>query len=162
MHLKCNVVWLLVQIAICQCRKNRLVKIENKVDNITKTATSFNKLKPSYFLFHSSKPWLCTPSVLIVQPHRMASVQKETWPSLGCCCLKMKSMITHRHDLNKPGYFLFQDSTFEVKNPGQCMPSILIVQPHRMASTKETRPGFGCCYLKVKSIIACRHNSLFT
>jgi len=36
--------------------RNRLGKIENKVDNITKTATSVNKLKPSYFLFHSNKP----------------------------------------------------------------------------------------------------------
>jgi len=41
-------------------------KIENKVDNITKTATSFNKLKLSYFLSHSSKPWQHTPPILIV------------------------------------------------------------------------------------------------
>ena len=26
------------------------------------------------------------------------SVQKETWLGLGCCCLKPKSIITHRHD----------------------------------------------------------------
>ena len=36
-------------------------KIENKVDNVTKTATSFNKLNPTYFLFHSSNPGSASP-----------------------------------------------------------------------------------------------------
>ena len=31
--------------------KNRLTKIEKKVENNTKTATSVNNLKPSYFSF---------------------------------------------------------------------------------------------------------------
>ena len=56
MHLKHDVVWLLVWIGISRAGRNKLAKIENKVDNITKTATSVNKLKPSYSLFHSSKP----------------------------------------------------------------------------------------------------------
>ena len=46
---KCDVVWLLIWIGIFSAGRNRLAKIENKVNNITKTATSFNKFKPSYF-----------------------------------------------------------------------------------------------------------------
>jgi len=51
-----TVVWLLMWIGVSSAGRNRLAKIENKVDDITNTATSVNELKPSYFLFHSSKP----------------------------------------------------------------------------------------------------------
>ena len=51
MYLKCSVVWLLIWIGICQCRKKQ-TKIKNKVANITKAATSFNKLK--LLTFHST------------------------------------------------------------------------------------------------------------
>jgi len=44
MYLKHNVAWLLVWIGITSAGRNRLVKI----DNITKTATLFNKFKSSY------------------------------------------------------------------------------------------------------------------
>ena len=39
-------------------KKNRLAKI---VENITKTTTSVNKLKRSYFLFHSTNPGSARP-----------------------------------------------------------------------------------------------------
>ena len=38
----------------------------------------------------------------------MASVQKETQPGSGCCCLKQT------WTLDKTNYFLFQDSAYEV------------------------------------------------
>ena len=44
MYLKHNVVWLLLWIGISSAGRNRLAKTENKVDNITKTATSVNRL----------------------------------------------------------------------------------------------------------------------
>ena len=55
MYLKCDVVWLLVWIGISRAGRNRLAKIENKVDNnITKTAASANQLKPSLLTFCST------------------------------------------------------------------------------------------------------------
>ena len=59
------------------------------------STNAFNK--PCLFLVHTSKTRQCTPQILIVQSHQMASVQKETQPGLGCCCSKAKSIITHRH-----------------------------------------------------------------
>jgi len=45
MYLKRDVAWLLIWISISSAGRNRLAKIENKVDNIAKTTTSVNKLK---------------------------------------------------------------------------------------------------------------------
>ena len=66
MHLKCDVAWLLVWIGISSAGRNRLPKIKNEVDNITKTATSVKKLRLLTFYCTPANPVIARPQIVIV------------------------------------------------------------------------------------------------
>jgi len=96
-----DVVWFLVWNGICQCKKKQTeygcscLKIKLEISQ-----RQLHECIQQTLLFsipHQQNLVAHAP-LLIVWPHRMASVQKETRPSLSCFCSKTKSKITRIHD----------------------------------------------------------------